>query len=268
MAMIGRACFDNATFMTIDAYPDTYTIPATNKTTTSRSFKQRHGMMKGNGYQYEYFKGGKTGFTDESGYTLITFAQKDDMRLICVTMKEASDEARYIDTKALFDYGFGNFSKAAVSSNDVSSLFNTSNYYNSKVYGNSTISFSMASSFVDLPSGVSFSDTTITVEPNEASSDNLHDFTADIVFSYNEHKVGSAKLLVSTNDTAEQAANLPYIFDDSAQSSTSRRCLVINIWHIIAIMAVILIVFEIYEEITAARRRNRRRRRRMHNLRR
>ena len=114
LAMIGRACFNNSTFMTISSSVN-YSIPPTNKTAETRYFRQRHGMANSNGYQYEYFKGGKTGFTDESGYTLITFAQKDDMRLICVVFRESDDASRYVDSKALFDYGFNNFKKAPIS---------------------------------------------------------------------------------------------------------------------------------------------------------
>ena len=102
LAMIGRACFNNSTFMLIDS-AESYKIGPTNKTAETRNFPQRHGMLKGNNYYYEYCKGGKTGFTDESGYTLISFAQKDDMRLICVVMREADDKSRYADTKTLFD---------------------------------------------------------------------------------------------------------------------------------------------------------------------
>ena len=78
----------------------TYTIPPTNKTTTARTFKHRHLMLKGRQYEYEYCKGGKTGFTDEAGCTLVTFAEKDDMSLICVCFKSDTNQ-RFIDTRKL-----------------------------------------------------------------------------------------------------------------------------------------------------------------------
>ncbi|MGN0408440.1 MAG: D-alanyl-D-alanine carboxypeptidase family protein [Bacteroides sp.] len=259
LAMIGRACFNNSTFMTIDS-AESYQIGPTNKTAQTRYFTQRHGMVKGNGYQYEYCKGGKTGFTDESGYTLITFAQKDNMRLICVVFREADDASRYIDTKALFDYGFNNFHKTAVSSSDVSSLFNSSSYYNSKVYGNSNITFSMDSSYVDLPSDVSLSDVEIKVESND-TSDDAYDFTADIIFTYDSHTVGSAKLLVNTLQSDGPSSNLPYISKDNSSVVSQKKCLVINIWYVIIGIVLILAAFEIYESIRENRMRRRRRQR-------
>ena len=81
MAMIAKGCYNNSTFVNIDSTSTTYTIPPTNKTDTARNFKHRHLMLKGRQYYYEYCKGGKTGFTDQAGYTLVTFAEKDDMRM-------------------------------------------------------------------------------------------------------------------------------------------------------------------------------------------
>lgn len=264
LAMIGRACFNNSTFMLIDS-AESYKIGPTNKTAETRNFPQRHGMLKGNNYYYEYCKGGKTGFTDESGYTLISFAQKDDMRLICVVMREADDKSRYADTKTLFDYGFNNFHKLSVSSSEVSSLFTSSNYYNSKVYGNTEITFSMDSSYVNLPLNVSFSDVSVEVEGRDTNDDS-YDFTADISFIYDTHTVGKAKLLVTASDNYGASNNLPYIKEDNSSVLSQKNCLVINIWYVIIGIVLILILFEIYESIHAGRmrrhhhRRSRRRR--------
>ena len=66
MAMIAKGCYNNSTFVNIDSTSTTYTIPPTNKTDTARNFKHRHLMLKGRQYYYEYCKGGKTGFTEET----------------------------------------------------------------------------------------------------------------------------------------------------------------------------------------------------------
>ena len=71
-----------------------------------RTIRHRHKMLKGRSYYYEYCKGGKTGYTDESQNTLVTFAEKDGMRLICVVFKEATDDLRYTDTKTLLTGAF------------------------------------------------------------------------------------------------------------------------------------------------------------------
>ena len=61
-------------------------------------------MMKGNTYAYEGVMGGKTGYTDAAGNTLVTYAKRGNMRLVSVVMK--SINGAYADTAALLDYGF------------------------------------------------------------------------------------------------------------------------------------------------------------------
>ena len=48
--------------------------------------------------------GGKTGYTDAAGNTLVTYAKRGNMRLVSVVMK--SINGAYADTAALLDYGF------------------------------------------------------------------------------------------------------------------------------------------------------------------
>ena len=48
----------------------------------------------------------KTGYTSEAGYSLITSATEDDMRLITVVMGAESDTARMEETRKLLRYGF------------------------------------------------------------------------------------------------------------------------------------------------------------------
>jgi D-alanyl-D-alanine carboxypeptidase len=244
LAMIGRACFDNTTFMNICSYSDTYRIPATNKTSTERTFTQRHGMAKNNGYAYEYFKGGKTGFTDESGYTLITFVQKDDMRLICVVFKENDDASRYVDTKALCDYGFNNFKKSAVSSDNISSLFNSSSYYNSGVFGSSTLNFTMNSSYIDLPNDVTLDQVTTTVTPDDTPDG--ADFSATVSFQLEGHDLGQTKVLVNV-DKSQLASNLPAASTMYTTDYTPKKAIVVNIWLVIIVLVAVGIIIEMLE---------------------
>ncbi len=48
----------------------------------------------------------KTGYTQEAGYSLITSATRDDMRLISVVMGTANERARAAENKKLLTYGF------------------------------------------------------------------------------------------------------------------------------------------------------------------
>lgn len=48
----------------------------------------------------------KTGYTEAAGYCLVTSARREDMRLIAVVMGSASDQSRFQEAQALFNWGF------------------------------------------------------------------------------------------------------------------------------------------------------------------
>ena len=52
---------------------------------------------------YQYCIGGKTGFTEKAGRCLVTYAQKDGIELVAVTLNAPDD---WNDHIALFNYGF------------------------------------------------------------------------------------------------------------------------------------------------------------------
>jgi D-alanyl-D-alanine carboxypeptidase len=58
---------------------------------------------------YEGVIGGKNGYVQKSGFTLVTVAQRGDIRLIAVTLNADRKNQSYQDTISLFDYGFENF---------------------------------------------------------------------------------------------------------------------------------------------------------------
>ncbi|WP_352401097.1 D-alanyl-D-alanine carboxypeptidase family protein [Anaerotignum sp.] len=91
-----------------------YEIPPTNKQPEIRYLHGQHQMMNKNSIYYnEYATGGKTGYVTEALNTLVTFARKGDTELIAVVLK-CNGAQHYVDTKALFEYGFANYQTAKV----------------------------------------------------------------------------------------------------------------------------------------------------------
>lgn len=120
MALISREALQNDIFRMI-VNTRRYTIPPTNKH-SEETYLSNHHMMRNNWkgeekYLYDYCIGGKTGYTSVAGSTLVTFAEKDGMTLICVVMKEKSPN-HYLDTRTLFDYCFENFQLWNVAENE------------------------------------------------------------------------------------------------------------------------------------------------------
>ena len=65
----------------------------------ARSYSNHNKLM----WSYEGMEAGKTGFTKKAGRTLVTCAERDGLRLICVTLNDGDD---WRDHTALYDMGF------------------------------------------------------------------------------------------------------------------------------------------------------------------
>ena len=258
MAMIARACYNNATFVSIDSTYTSYTIPATNKTATERTFKHRHKMLYGREYYYEYCKGGKTGFTDQSQYTLVTFAEKDGMRLICVTFKEPDDASRFIDTTALFEWGFDNFTKTTTSSSNISSLLTNESIYSSDVFTSKTLNYNLTASFITIPNTGSSSDVTVAIDDNYEITNTDGNLTVHLKYLFGENVVGTTTLSIASKETTSNSL-LPYITESEESSNyTAKKCLRINIWFLLAAIVLAVILTYVIRNLNTSNRRKRR----------
>ncbi|PFA70694.1 peptidase S11 [Bacillus sp. AFS015802] len=84
-----------------------------------------HKMVKGE-IPYTEVTGGKNGFINESGHTLVTSAENDQLSIVVVTMKAQSKRAIYSDTKKLLDYGLNGFERNYIPKETVFQLDGTS----------------------------------------------------------------------------------------------------------------------------------------------
>lgn len=60
-------------------------------------------------WDYEGTTGVKNGFVSQSGYTLVTSAERDNQEFIAVTLKAPNAKMAYQDTMKLLNYGFENY---------------------------------------------------------------------------------------------------------------------------------------------------------------
>lgn len=114
MAKIAKAAWYNPLFRKF-VTRILYEIPPTNKFGETRYFLNHHKMMEGRDYAYDGVMGGKTGYTEDAGCTLVTYAKRGEMRLVAVVMN--SINGAYADTASLLDYGFNNFQKVSMKVN-------------------------------------------------------------------------------------------------------------------------------------------------------
>jgi D-alanyl-D-alanine carboxypeptidase (penicillin-binding protein 5/6) len=72
------------------------------------TWRTRNQLMLNGDYHYPYAVGMKTGFTNEAGDCLASYAIRDGMELLTIVMDSPSP-ARWLDTIRLFEYGFNHF---------------------------------------------------------------------------------------------------------------------------------------------------------------
>lgn len=111
MALIAASAYKNETFRMICS-TKTYTIPETNKHDEPTYLANHHKILFAyqgdSSYVRDYCTGGKTGYTVASGSTLVTYGEKNGMKLACVVMNGKSP-SHYTDTIKLMEYCFDNF---------------------------------------------------------------------------------------------------------------------------------------------------------------
>lgn len=117
LSLIARYAMENETFRSI-VKNYTYTIEPTNKKTEARYLKSSNRLLYStekidvNGQaipiKYEGVQGVKTGYTSIAQNCLVTYAEKDNQRLISVVLK-SNGRNIYSDTHKLLNFGFENF---------------------------------------------------------------------------------------------------------------------------------------------------------------
>ena len=246
MALIAKAAYQNETFRVITS-TKTYQIPPTNKH-DEITYLQNHNEMihafKTRGqYLYEYCVGGKTGYTTAANSTLVTYAEKDDMTLICVIMN-AQSPAQWTDGIALYNYYFENFSLYNVAQNETR-LENGEMDMGMLNTNSSFVKIDPAGNIV-LPKSAEFSEATPAVSYDNTSDDVL----ANIKYTFAGHDVGSADIIstgVKADTFSFDNVKSEEISTEAGTRTTTKHKFQINIWKvllgILGVAALVVIAF-------------------------
>ncbi len=220
MAMIMKDAIKYPAFLDI-IHSTTYTIPANNKRTEPFTSYQRHMMIYPTSQYYDAdVIGGKTGYTDQAGKTLVTYAKRGDVSLISVVLKSNGDVV-FEDTKKLLDYGFDNFTYVNVSENDTKFNSDSSNTLVSPFSKtNASISVDKDASIL-LPNGVKFDN--LDTEVNYKLTDSSF---ATITYKYNGMVLGSVPLrytnnTIKTENTTSEKSTEQITFVSNSDETTT-----------------------------------------------
>ena len=243
MARIGAAVYQKEAFRTI-SQSLSHTIPATNLVNEERTFQQKHKMLwPQNDNYYEYCKGGKTGYTDQARTTLVTMADNGDMQLVAVVLYDFGNDA-YIDTRAMFDYAYSNFSK--ISLKDQKLPEGVKSYEDEDAY-------------IVLPKSAQFSDVKA-----EVKEDSNKDGSGTVTFTYKGQEVGSVKAAIEK--TEESSAAVLGKKKDKTTSTVVTGIskfmkIVIGVVIAVVILLIIIVVLANYRKQIRRRRRKKGKRR-------
>ncbi len=91
-----------------------YTIPATNKKEARKYITNGNNLLKTGEFNYPFCIGGKTGYTEYSGYGFVAMAEKNGRQLIVAVYNCKDGDARFADAINLFNYGFNYFKEVTI----------------------------------------------------------------------------------------------------------------------------------------------------------
>ena len=192
MALIAKAAFNNPTFVEVDS-TTYYDVPAgkLKQYPDGWRYYAHHRMLRRNdSLYYDGAIGGKTGYTEAAGNTLVTYAKNDNTYLVSVVLQSVN--GAYSDTKALLDYGFNNFSRTAVKDlpSKITRHLLPAEKYILKDYKDDMLFETRRTASVSLPSGVDSNalEKTYSITKNPAGLPLL-----TVTYTYNDHVVGSAR---------------------------------------------------------------------------
>jgi len=104
MSLIMREAITNPTFVEIIS-TNRFDIPPTERQPEIRELLNTNRMIRPGQFYSEYVVGGKTGWTNDAGNTLVTYAENGERRLI-VTILRGEGTGAFTDTISLLDFGF------------------------------------------------------------------------------------------------------------------------------------------------------------------
>ena len=234
LAMIGRAFFANEMLSKISS-TKRLDIPASEKQPDHIIEESRNQLFPGRPHAYEYLVGSKTGYTQAAKNTLVSCAEKDGMKLIAVVMVEDSP-AQFVDTIALFNYGFSNFERVNISKTETRFQINNANFFYSDndILGSSKPILSLnTKDCIILPKTITMDQTVSTISYETPSPEQA----LIISYTYNNQYLGSVSVDLTGNSdneyAFEQGAMQPVKDDSVTEEQNQPNIIYVNVFKII-----------------------------------
>ena len=265
MALIAKAFFSNETLTKMSS-TTRFDVPVTeHQTREGLILTAKSQLLPGKPYAYEPLVGTKTGYTDQARQTLVSCAEKNGLKLICVILKEESP-AQFTDTIELFNYGFDNFD--AVTLDNVNNEYAIDNHFfttDIDLLGNSKTILSLnKEDYIVLPNTITIEDLNSKVTFDKKQKNSI----ACINYYYKNYLLGKISV--------DLAIDEPYIFDFGNQKystvdiveTQNQNTIYINVIHLLIGFILLVILFTILFSVQTFSRNKRLAKKRKNRLRR
>ena len=198
MALIAQAFYSNE-LLTKMASTISYKVPQTDtQPRDDMVVWAKSKLHPGKEYAYEYLVGTKTGYTDVARQTLVSCAEHNGLKLVCVIMMEESP-FQFTDTIELFDYGFNNFRSMNIADNDTTYVMKSLNFFSttSDIFGSSKAIIQMnKDDYIVIPADADMEDTVSKINYDDLRDNSL----ARVDYYYNDIYVGSADIEAANSE--------------------------------------------------------------------
>lgn len=229
LATIAREFFSYDLFCRLSSTP--YVEMPETELHNAHEIYSKNKLYKNRDYEYPYLVGSKTGYTDIARQTLVSCAEKDGIKLICVILMEEAPY-QFEDTVNLFDYGFNNFSYVRTSDFNSGFFSASTDFLNSSSDGSGSLIKFESDSKVLLPIGCD--------EGNVSSKivygcDDSTAF-ATVNYYFNGYYISSSRLIFKPGNIDTPSIKLGSEKDDSIQP------VMINIVNIIIKFVIVIVI--------------------------
>lgn len=256
MALITREAISNPTFAAIWG-TDEYNMASTNINEGYTIWNRHDMLVSSRANYYPYAIGGKTGYTDEAGRTLVTCASKDGMKLVSVIMF-STNEVVFNDTRELLNYGFNSFKKLTINGNEqrFGQRPGTGFSIVSDLYGKKSTLFTIGSGSVVIPKEADLS--RMGYRLDMSIEDTGKGEMARLTYLNGADSLGEATIYISSVISDDKTA-ISSLEKKAAETKKTDLNTVfsINIYYIaggVAAVLVIIIVIRIIIKVTKRRR--------------
>ncbi len=247
LALIAKEFFNNELLCKVGNTPR-YHFEPTATQPDDFYLNNKHKLITGE-VSYSGIVGGKTGYTDKARETLVTCAERNGMKLICVVLMEESP-TQFTDTVTLFDYAFNNFRIVNIEDKETRYMPDDSLFFESEhdVFGKSGNILELDDdNVIILPktSSINETDYSISYDLNESEKAKYPTGIARIDYTYNGIPVGNAMLCYSSSSVS------------TPENSDSEKPVFINVKILFIIAAVFVVIMTIFGSISTKSVHNR-----------